>query len=518
MRRTLAAAGLALLGALAAHAGPYEDRERDWRNGAVVYQIIVDRFAPSHNLDAKRALYPAPKRLRAWSEVPTPGPYLDTEQLSAHELDFWGGDLASATSKLDHVQQLGADVLYVNPIHHAYTNHKYDALDFKAISPEYGTRDDFKRLAAEAHRRGLKVVLDGVFNHMGRNSPAFKAAMADPKSPWREWFAIGPQYAGGARVWTGFQNLPELNLESPAVRRYLYEAPDSVVRSYLRDGADGWRLDTAFELGPTYLSALTKAAHAQKPGSLVVGEIVNYPGDWLKSMDAVMGFALRQVINGTAAGDLSGPTAARMIDRMVRDAGIEGMLKSWIVIDNHDIPRIASQWPDTAQRRLVQALQFTLPGAPNLYYGVEVGMQGGADPENRGPMRWDLVDDAHPETAWVRKLVALHKAHRALRVGDFRLVESARLLAFERHTDRALDTVLVIANPSDQPVRDRLMVANWALMDDTPLQDVLGLVPTHAPLTIGAGFVSVDLPPRGVLVLKPAPRAMGGYDRYKRVH
>ncbi len=518
MKRALAAAGLVLLGTLSAQAGPYEDRERDWRNGAVVYQIIVDRFAPSQNLEAKRALYPAPKRLRAWSEVPTPGPYLEAEKLSAHELDFWGGDLASATSRLDHVQQLGADVLYINPIHHAYTNHKYDALDFKAISPEYGSREDFKRLAAEAHRRGLKVVLDGVFNHMGRNAPAFKAAMADAKSPWREWFAIDPQYAGGARVWTGFQNLPELNLESPAVRRYLYEAPDSVVRSYLRDGADGWRLDTAFELGPTYLAALTKSAHTQKPGSLVVGEIVNYPGDWLKSIDAVMNFTLRQIINGTAGGELDGPMAGRMIDRMVRDAGIEPMLKSWIVIDNQDIPRIASQFPDTAQRRFVQALQFTLPGAPNVYYGVEVGMAGGIDPENRGPMRWDLATDGNPETVWVRKLIALHKSHRALRVGDFRLVESARLLAFERYTDKALDTLIVVANPSDQPVRDRLMVANWALMDDTPLQDVLGLVPNAAPLTIGSGFITVDVPAHGVLVLQPVPREMGGYNRYKRVH
>ena len=519
MKRALAAAGLSVA-ALLAQAGPYEDRERDWRNGAIVYQIIIDRFVPSANLEAKRSLYPAPKRLRDWSELPTAGPYLEAEKLAAHELDFWGGDLPSATTQLAHVQRLGADVLYLNPIHRAYTNHKYDALDFQAISPEYGTRDDFRRLAAEAHRRGLKVVLDGVFNHMGRNAPIFQAALADPKSPWRSWFAIGPQYAGGARVWTGFQNLPELNLETPAVRRYLYEAPDSVVRSYLRDGADGWRLDTAFELGPTFLSALTRAAHAEKPGSLVVGEIVNYPGEWLKSIDAVMNFSLRQVINGLAGGELDAPTAGRMIDRMVQDAGIEPMLKSWVVIDNHDIPRMATQWPDAARRRFVQALQFTLPGAPNLYYGVEVGMEGGADPANRGPMRWDQVRDDHPELRWVRHLVEMRRTHRALRVGDYRRVESARLLAFERHTDRALDTVIVVANPSDQPVRDRLMVANALLMDDTPMQDVLGLVtpkPGAEPLTLGAGFLTVELPPHGVLVLQPVRRELGGYDRYKRV-
>ena len=514
---TATLATLLTAASLVAQAGVYEDRERDWRNGAVVYQVLVDRFAPPADLDAKRALYPAPKRLRAWTEIPKPGPYLPEQKLSAHELDFWGGDLASTTARLDHVQRLGVDVLYLNPIHLAWTNHKYDALDFQAVSPEYGTRDDFRRLAADAHRRGLKVVLDGVFNHMGRNAPIFREAFANPKSKYRDWFAIGPQYEGGARVWTGFQNHPELNLENPAVRRYLYEAPDSVVRSWLRDGADGWRLDTAYELGYPYLRALTDAAHKEKPGSLVVGEIVNYPDRWLRSIDAVMNFTLRQIVLGFASGEIAPASAARMTERLVRDAGIEPMLKSWTVIDNHDIPRIATQLPDTAQRRLVQALQFTLPGAPNLYYGVEVGMSGGGDPENRGPMRWDLVRDDNPELVWVRQLIALRKAHRALRVGDYRAVESQQLLAFERHTDRALETLIVVANPSDKPVHERLMVANAALMDDTPMVDVLGLVLQAPAVSFGPGLLSVEVPAHGVLVLQPKPKSLGGYSRYKRV-
>lgn len=517
MKLPLAAGVAGVLLAGAAQAGPFEDRERDWRNGAIVYQIIVDRFVPAANLDAKRALYPAPKTLRPWTETPKPGPYLPDEKLAAHELDFWGGDLASATTKLDHIQQLGADVLYLNPIHLAYTNHKYDAFDFKAISPEYGSREDFKRLAADARRRGLKVVLDGVFNHMGRNAPIFKEAFADPKSRWRSWFAIGPQYEGGARAWTGFQNLPELNLENPAVRRHLWGDADSVVRGYLRDGADGWRLDTAYELGHAYLRELTDAAHREKPGSLVVGEIVNYPGPWLRSMDAVMNFTLREIVLGMVRGDIPPGAAGRMTERLVQDAGIEPMLKSWVVIDNHDIPRIATQLPRTEQRRLVQALQFTLPGAPNLYYGAELGMTGGADPENRGPMRWDLVRDDNPELAWVRQLIALRKAHRALRVGDFRLVESQRLLAFERHTDRALESRIVVANPGDTPVRERLLVPNAHLMDDTPMVDVLGLVSPARAVGFGPGFITVELPPHSVVVLQPQPKALGGYSRYKRV-
>ncbi|MBP7914313.1 MAG: hypothetical protein KAZ63_03125 [Vitreoscilla sp.] len=495
----------------------YEKRERDWRNGAIVYQVIVDRFVPSADLAAKRGLYPPPKVLRDWSEPSRPGTYLADAKLNSQELDFWGGDLASLATRLDHVQGLGADVLYLNPIHLAYTNHKYDALDFQQISPEYGTRADFKRLAADVHARGMKVVLDGVFNHMGRNAPIFQQALADPRSRWRDWFAIGPQYTGGARVWTGFQNLPELNLEHPPVRRYLYEAPDSVLRSYLRDGADGWRLDTAYELGQRYLRDLTDAAHREKPGSLVVGEIVNYPDAWLGSLDAVMNFSLRDIVRGAAAGEIAPATAARMTERLVRDAGIEPMLKSWMVIDNHDLPRISHQFPRTSQRRLVQALQFSLPGAPNIYYGAELGMEGAGDPENRGPMRWDLLRDDNPELVWMRQLVNLRKQHRALRVGDFRRIESDRLLAFERYTDRALDTVLVFANSSSQPVTERVMVAHAHLMDDTPLRDLLAAPGTPAPTTFGAGLMTVTVPPETVLMLKPTPRELGGYNRYKRV-
>lgn len=495
----------------------FAERERDWRNGAIVYQVLVDRFAPPSQLDAKRALYPSPKVLRDWSETPARGTYLTAEKLNSQELDFWGGDFASLLGRLDHVQQLGADALYLNPIHLAYTNHKYDALDFQQISPEFGDRDDFRRLAAEAHKRGLRVVLDGVFNHMGRNAPIFQDAITNPSSPWRDWFAIGPEYEGGARVWTGYQNLPELNLDNPAVRAYLYEAPDSVLRSYLRDGADGWRLDTAYELGYTYLRDLTRAAHAEKSDALIVGEVVNYPDKWLRAIDAVMNFSLRHIVRDVVLGEIAPAAAGRLVERLIRDAGIEPMLKSWLVIDNHDIPRIATQFPETAQRRLVQTLQFTLPGAPNIYYGSEVGMVGGDDPENRGPMRWDWVRDDNPELVWLKKLIALRRQHRALRVGNYRQVEADRLLAFERYTDRALDTAVILVNPSSVAVTDRIMIANADLMDDTPMVDVLG--PADAPPvgTVGAAFMTVTVPAQTAFILMPREHPRGGYSRYKRL-
>ncbi|MCC5874579.1 MAG: hypothetical protein JJU11_00025 [Candidatus Sumerlaeia bacterium] len=201
-----------------------EERRNDWRNGAVIYQIIVDRFAPPdpEDLEARAHLYPAPKQLRSWDEEPRRGTYNNEVGLWSHEIDFWGGTLPGVLDHLDYVESLGVDVLYLNPIHEAYTNHKYDAFDFAAVSPEYGTRADVVAIVDDLDSRGMHLVLDGVFNHKGAQSPAFQEAMADPTSPWREWFLIGDEYEMGYRGWYNVENLPELNLENPNVRARLW--------------------------------------------------------------------------------------------------------------------------------------------------------------------------------------------------------------------------------------------------------------------------------------------------------
>ena len=497
-----------------ANAGLYQKREADWRNGPIVYQVLVDRFAPSANLDAKRALYPAPKKLRGWNEEPRRGTYLDTERVWSHEIDFWGGDIASTISRLDHVQQLGADVLYLNPIHLGWTNHKYDSLDYQVVSPEFGSRDDVKKLAAELRRRQMRLVLDGVFNHMGRNAPIYKDAEANPQSPYRNWFVFGPQFKGGTRAWWNAENLPELNLENPAVRDHLYAAHDSVVRSYLRDGVDGWRLDVAFDIGFKYLEELTRAAQTEKPGALVVGEIPNYPREWFPSVDGVMHFALRKLMIAAANRQLDGASFTRMVARLVQDSDYEHLLKSWVYLDNHDTFRLATTVPEPQARKLAQVLQFTLPGAVNLYYGTEVAMQGGDDPEMRGPMRWDRVQAGHPDLVWTKQLVALRKQHRALRVGDFRTAEaSAGVIAFERYTDRAGDTVLVLVNPTLQEADTTVLVASSKLMDGENLVDLL----SGQVVQLQASMVQARLPAQTAWVLKPQLVTPGGYSSYKRV-
>jgi glycosidase len=361
----------------------------DWRCGPIVYHAMVDRFVPSADLAAKRALYPPPKRLMAWSDQPRRGKRLEGVTQGEHEMAFWGGDLPSLRTRLGYLEDLGIDVLYLNPIHRAVTNHKYDALDYLEVSPEYGTADDVRGLADDLHARGMRLMLDGVFNHVSAEHPRFRAALADPAGEAGAWFYLGEQEHRGYRGWHDSRNLPELNLENPETRAHVIDGPDAAVRHWLRLGADGWRLDVAYDLGHDLLGAIRDAAEQERGDAWVVGEMWSYPGAWTGCLHGVMNFHARQLVFGLIRGQIRGGHAARMLERMVADAGIDGTLRSWLVLDNHDTGRLASVFPDPDDRLLAQALQFTLPGCPLVYYGVEAGMVGGQDPECRGPMEWD---------------------------------------------------------------------------------------------------------------------------------
>ena len=486
-------------------------READWRIGPIVYQVFVDRFAPSDQLSAKVPYYQAPRKLHAWSDVPLRGHLNEDVKVWTHELDFWGGDLQSLQSKLRHVVDLGADVLYLQPIQDAFTNHKYDAQDWAKVAPEYGTRQDVIDLAKELHANGMRLMLDGVFNHMGRRSPLFQAAASDLDSPYRSWFFFGEQYPSGCRTWAGADNLVEVQIEDPSLQSYLWGDSDSVVQQYLKDGVDGWRLDTAYELGPKYLAELTRAAHEAKPDSVVIGEAWNYPQGWLPAMDGIMNFYARRVVLEVVIGRISPISANRLLERMVQDAPIESLLKSWMVLDNHDTDRLKSLLPDARDQKLAQVLQFTLPGSPVVYYGSEIGMDGQGDPGSRAPMRWDLVTAKNPELAWMKKLIKLRKGNRALRIGDYVALDCERLVGFARHTDQALDTVVVLVNPTSEVVTEVVSFRDGRLMNGAKVKDLLSGV----EIICDTGFAVIEMPPKSARVFKYQDTK--GYSPYKRV-
>lgn len=502
--------------------GRYAAREADWRCGALVYQVLVDRFAPPADAAAKAALYAPPRRLRAWHDRPSAGRFLPDEQVWSHELDFWGGDLAGVRQKLDHLDALGVDVLYLNPIHPAFTNHKYDALDYAGVSPEYGSAEDLAALAEALHARGRRLMLDGVFNHVGRRSARFADAQANAQSEWRDWFSFDATLPGGARSWWRAPNLPELNLEhAPAFAHVL-----DIVRGALEGppgrpqaGIDGWRLDVAYDLGPALLARLRAAAHAARPGSWVLGEIPNWPTGWVQSgaVDGTLLFGVRRLLIELCAGRLAPARFTRQFGRLADELGIDALLRCWLYLDNHDTPRLAHALPDERARRLARLLQYTLPGAPNVYYGAEVDDEGGDDPAMRAPMRWDRVAQGHPMLALLQQLGALRRGLRALRIGELRWADSERLVAFERVTDRAADTVLVLANPGPEPVSETVVVPDPWLMDGVPWVVHVALGEGGSAAPAHAGFVDVRLPPFGALLLQPVTAPQGGYTPYKRI-
>jgi glycosidase len=492
----------------------FSRRQADWRNGPVVYQVIVDRFAPSTRLEEKMPLYASPRVLKKWTDPAKGGKKLDDVGVWSHEIEFWGGDLASTRGKVGYLKDLGIDVLYLNPIHDAFTNHKYDARDFFKVSPEYGTRQDVKLLADDVHAAQMKLVLDGVFNHMGRRAHWFTDARDNSASQYRDYFVFGQQFKTGYRAWANVVNLPELNLENAQLRARLWNDADSVVQGYLRqEDIDGWRLDVAYDIGPTYLAELTAAAHKAKPGSLVVGEIWAHPEQWMPAVDGLLNFHAREIILRAATGRVSPKQAQGMLDVMVQDTGVENLLKCWLLLDNHDTERLATLVPDPGERKVAQLLQFTLPGVPNLYYGSELGMAGGADPANRGPMNWDLVTPDNPDLLWTKQLIALRKELPALRIGDIRFSPSEKLIAFSRYTDQAKQTVIVVINPGEEDVREVISPRVSSLMSHSRVVDVLDASETQ----IFCGLLDVTVPAKSARIYRVKPIPPDQYDPYKRL-
>lgn len=477
----------------------FDTRRADWRTGAVTYQIFVDRFAPSADLDAKRHLYGPPRELHDWSVQPERGHPVTEVIVWSHELAFWGGDLNSIRERVDYLDALGIDVVYLNPIVNAPTNHKYDAVDLDQIAPEYGTKDDLRALADALHGEDMRLVLDGVFNHVGSTSTWFTDAMASEDSAYRDWFHIGEQYQNGYVGWWGVENLPELNWDNPAVRDRIVHDADSIVRHWFDYGIDGWRLDVATELGYEHLASITAAAHEERPGSLVIGEVWSYPENWSTSLDAVMNFPMRAMMFAMVEDRIEAGQFGEAVELMIADAGLDPVLMSWIVLDNHDTPRLATLYPDPADRAFLQSLQFTLPGAPLVYYGVEAGMEGGEDPGSRGPMDWDNAVAGNPEFDRLRDLIALREASPALRIGDFRRLAADELLAFLRTTDRSAETVLVVANSGDEPVTETLLMRDSSIMSGESFEDVL----TGETFASNSAVITVEVPANTVRILRP---------------
>jgi glycosidase len=535
----------------------------DWVAGATVYQIFPDRFAngdesndPSPDAvpgeeGASRYrygdVYGNPVLVKAWGDMPEGfcRAYQGLATPCAEEplgRDFFGGDLAGITQHLDALAELGVTVLYLNPIFAAPSNHRYDTSDYLEIDPDLGTRQDFDELIETAHGLGLKVVLDGVFNHTSSDSPTFDrahrysevGACESADSPYAAWYLLQPGppakcFDGQSYVdWFGFDTLAVLS-EDPAVVQFV-AGDEGVVPYWLEAGIDGWRLDVMNEISHGVLRALRGAAKQANPQALVLGEEWNDASPWLlgTEADGVMNYRFRRAVIGLVNGETADPDGA--IAAMSPSAFASAMesvredypAPAWNallnLVDSHDTARIL--WTLTpgadnpgakeeagalaeGKRKLAQvaAIQLTWPGMASIYYGDEVGLTGHDDPDDRRPYPWAAEDAAL--RGIYQRLAELRRDNPVFADGDLRFLladDEAGVLAFGRRTDA--QAAISVVNLSDAEREISVPVAGY-LPAGTTLRDAL--TDDARPVVVAAtgedAAIAVTLPPRGALVL-----------------
>ena len=458
--------------------GPYQltvyDGEEEipsWFGEGTTYQIFPDRF--------RRSRIPDPEGMvgrrwvhQSWEEPPE---YRPDDRGEVRNRDFFGGDFQGVIDALDYLKELGIETLYFNPIFEAAENHRYGTADYSQVDPMLGTNEDFSRLCAEAHRRGMRVMLDGVFNHTGYVSRYFNGdgfypeagAKQSQDSPYRSWFNF-TQWPGRYESWWGIYSLPAVNESDPSYQEFIFGGENSVVRRWLRAGADGWRLDVADELPDSFVHGIHQAAREEKPDAVVIGEV------WEDgSTKVAYGVRRKHILGGHCDGLMNYPLRAAILSYFQGGGGgafVESMetirenyppfafYSAMNSLDTHDTPRILTllgaggEYRDQTKewraqfrlssrqrsrgRELLKAaslLLFCFPGSPTVYYGDEAGMEGFEDPFNRQTFPWGHEDQ--DLLNWYRALGRLRSRHPALRRGSIRYVlGKGSLLAFLRET------------------------------------------------------------------------------------
>jgi glycosidase len=520
-----------------------------WLQGAVVYSIFPDRFrngrqdndycragstsgCPTFYGNVPALLHPT------WNE-----PLEDSRATGVFNRDFFGGDLQGVNEKLDYLKALGVDAIWLTPIFKARSNHRYDTDDYLQVDPALGGDGAFESLSTAAKVRGIRLILDGVFNHASSDSRYFDkyhrypevGACESPSSPYRSWFEITgndvpcTQYSGFANLDT----LPTFNDANPGVRDFVFRGSDSVVRHWLSRGADGWRLDVAQELSHDWWRDFRTTVKGYAPDAPLIGEITAGPVDaseylFGNELDGVMNYRFRQIANGFAritnwsdsSGTipaLRGTQAAHALEAILEDYPKQAAAVSFNLVDSHDTNRalfVLTEPGDnyqvaTERQQLAALLQFTAFGAPMIYYGDEAGIDapgrsGFGDPYNRAPYPWTdasgNVDTYGPPAdymlSWYTRLGALRHSLPALRSGSFTtLFANNNVFAFARIAVPNRPVIVALnkgAQAAEVAIPLRVLYPNG-----TELEDALGGV----RVTTANGRVSVSVPPRSGVVL-----------------
>lgn len=429
----------------------------DWFKKSVMYQIFVDRFYNGNEnkeIHKKRNDYIIHEN---WNEPVCYNTEPGTDNIINN--DFFGGNLLGIIRKLDYLESLGITVIYLNPIFEAWSNHKYDTGDYMKIDPMFGDEEIFKTLCSEAKKRGISIVLDGVFSHTGSDSRYFNkennydsaGAYNSPDSPYRSWYRFNNENAYGYDCWWGVPTLPNVNEMEESYLDFIAKAPDSVVKHWLNCGARGWRLDVADELPSKFIEELRIAVKGTKKDAVLIGEVwedasnkVSYGEnrEYLlgKQLDSVMNYPFKDAIIGFFLGHISGSELNSVVMSICENYPKPVLYSLMNLLDSHDVVRIKTLFgeapmdiPASEKRyyklnleqsvladkrmRLAVLWQMTFIGVPCIYYGDEVGQQGHADPFNRHTFPWNSADLELLE--WYRKMINIRHTYPCLSTGSY---------------------------------------------------------------------------------------------------
>lgn len=463
-----------------------------WFGKGITYHIFPDRFARTEIPEetgyrsGDRAVH------KDWRDIPV---YLPNEKGEILNNDFFGGSIRGVISKLDYLKGIHVQTIYFNPIFEAFSNHRYDTGCYKRIDPMFGTEEEFTELCWEAEKRGMRVILDGVFSHTGYDSEYFNArghyeslgAFQSKRSPYYDWYEFS-KWPNEYSSWWGIYTLPQVREMNEKYLDYMIEDDDSVIRRWLRLGASGWRLDVADELPDEFIQKLNSYARKEKQDALIIGEVWEDASNKISydvrrkyfqggELDSVMNYPLRDGILAFLGG-APAESFAETIMTLQENYPHDVFYNLMNIIGTHDTPRAltvlggdAEAWNRDRTYRaqahltgnaliaarekmyIASVIQFTMPGSPTIYYGDEVGLQGYEDPFNRRGFPWG--DEDGSLQSFYQKLCAVRAESEALNDGELRFLYALEsILVYERAT--AEERILIAVNVSDIGARCKL--------------------------------------------------------------
>ncbi len=450
-----------------------------WVQDAIFYQIFPDRFANGDMIND-------PPNLQKWGAPP-------------NIWNFQGGDLRGILRHLDYLLDLGVNAIYLNPIFLASSNHRYNTSDYFQIDPRLGSLSDFRALVETAHKNDIRIILDGVFNHCGRGFFAFTDVLENgEKSAYKDWFHIKQfpldAYSTGEAQnyigWWNHKSLPKFNTNNPKVREYIF----NVARTWIERGADGWRLDVPNEIDDDgFWEEFRHVVKTANRDAYLTGEIWEVNPRWAnnKHFDGLLNYPVKDALAAFLQCNNSAHQFGERIDILFSSYPRENMFAMYVPLDSHDTERFKTLMSgDTNKLKLAFLFQMAFPGAPAIYYGDEIGLEGGKDPDSRRAFPWQQNKWDQGLLQWVKSLISLRKRTPSLRRGDYiRLVSNDRFFAFARILGDK--NILVALNASEKTQQVEIPCAALAWGDGRSMQSLI----SGKGYNVSNGQLSISLPP-----------------------